>query len=242
MLDWIRQKISPAALPHVARLAGGEVRFAVPPHETLLQAALESGLDLLHHCTVGTCGTCRCRLLQGKVRPILDFSCTLSANELEAGYILACQTLLKTDIVIEAALDEAPAHSLEDYTGTVTSLCGARTAQDLSAKERLDALAHAWPTTFNFITILSLEPTGSAWPGRRGLVSDYLSDHEVGFALGKSHAYGCGPPGMFDAALVSLATAGVPAEHVHYDKLLDSRQLEASVLTEVCEPATGRKR
>lgn len=70
------------------------------------------------------------------------------------------------------------------------------------------------------------------------LVSDHLSDEEAGFPLHEAHAYLCGPPGMIDAALAQLAAAGVPTGYIHYDKFLDSRQLEASASTELSHTAT----
>lgn len=73
--------------------------------ENLLKAALESGLPWPHNCRVGSCGTCRCKLLSGKIKPLNDFSYVLSGEELDAGYILACQTMLKSDIEVEVQLD-----------------------------------------------------------------------------------------------------------------------------------------
>src|SRR5690606_37199371 len=80
--------------------------------ETVLQAALRSGLNFPYSCKVGGCATCKCRLLSGKVREFTDSSYVLSAEELEAGYILACQSLPKSDLVIEVGLAETPARQI----------------------------------------------------------------------------------------------------------------------------------
>ena len=91
------------------RLAGSGVEFEVGRNKTVLESALGSGLAFPHDCTVGTCGTCRSRLLSGKVDAITPFGYTLSREELEAGYILACQAVPESDLEIEVELVVAEA-------------------------------------------------------------------------------------------------------------------------------------
>jgi CDP-4-dehydro-6-deoxyglucose reductase len=86
--------------------------------EKLLTAALAAGLDWPHDCRVGSCGTCRCRLLQGKIKRLTDFSYTLDQAALGAGYILACQTRLASDIEVEVALGS----SAETHAGYIATL------------------------------------------------------------------------------------------------------------------------
>lgn len=79
--------------------------FYIPSGQTLLEAALANQVAFPHNCTVGTCGSCKCRLATGRVKAITDFGYTLSRQELEAGYILACQAV---------PLDEQTVVELED--------------------------------------------------------------------------------------------------------------------------------
>jgi p-cymene methyl-monooxygenase electron transfer component len=79
-------------------------KFAVASGETVLERALKDGLAYPHDCTVGTCGTCRTKLISGKVDAITPFSYTLSKEELAAGYILACQAVPKSDLVVEVEI------------------------------------------------------------------------------------------------------------------------------------------
>lgn len=79
---------------------GGE-RFAVDSGQTVLERALKEGLAYPHDCTVGTCGSCRTKLLAGQVEAITPFGYTLSKDELDAGYILACQAIPKSDLLLE---------------------------------------------------------------------------------------------------------------------------------------------
>jgi NAD(P)H-flavin reductase/ferredoxin/fatty-acid desaturase len=71
------------------------------PGETILQAALRSGLELPSNCRVGGCGTCKCRLQQGKVKELTETGYVLTAEEIDQGYILACQSVPRSDVRIE---------------------------------------------------------------------------------------------------------------------------------------------
>ena len=66
------------ALPRTVTVEPGGQSFAVAPGETVLERALKAGLAYPHDCTVGTCGTCRTKLVSGKVDAITPFSYTLS--------------------------------------------------------------------------------------------------------------------------------------------------------------------
>ncbi|HET9693237.1 MAG TPA: 2Fe-2S iron-sulfur cluster binding domain-containing protein [Steroidobacteraceae bacterium] len=66
--------------------------FAVEPGQTILQAALARGLPWPSRCRVGSCTTCRCRLLDGEVRALTDTSYVLSKEQLAERVILACQS------------------------------------------------------------------------------------------------------------------------------------------------------
>lgn len=66
--------------------------FAVEPGQTILQAALAQGLPWPSRCRVGSCTTCRCRLLEGEVRELTDTSYVLSRRQLDERYVLACQS------------------------------------------------------------------------------------------------------------------------------------------------------
>jgi p-cymene methyl-monooxygenase electron transfer component len=76
-------------------------RFELGSGETVLERALKEGIAYPHDCTVGTCGSCRSKLLSGRVDAITPFSYTLSKDELAAGYILACQAVARSDLVLE---------------------------------------------------------------------------------------------------------------------------------------------
>jgi len=88
---------------YAAKINGSQT-LTVKTGDNLLKAALEADLAWPHDCRVGSCGTCKCRLVEGKIKPLADFAYVLEGEELQNGYILACQTALKTDIEVEVEL------------------------------------------------------------------------------------------------------------------------------------------
>lgn len=71
--------------------------ITVEPLKTILQAAIDAGLDPPYSCRSGICTTCRAKLLSGKVK--MDEREGLSDAEIEEGYILTCQSHPLTDDV-----------------------------------------------------------------------------------------------------------------------------------------------
>jgi ring-1,2-phenylacetyl-CoA epoxidase subunit PaaE len=67
---------------------GSEYSFAVAPHQTILEAALDLDIDLPYSCQAGMCTACLGKCVSGKVT--LDEEDGLSAAELKAGYVLTC--------------------------------------------------------------------------------------------------------------------------------------------------------
>ncbi|QNE37269.1 1,2-phenylacetyl-CoA epoxidase subunit PaaE [Leifsonia shinshuensis] len=66
------------------------VTTPVDANESVLNAALRVRPDVPFACTGGVCGTCRARLLSGDVRMTENYA--LEPEELEAGYVLTCQS------------------------------------------------------------------------------------------------------------------------------------------------------
>lgn len=100
------------------RISGTEIDFEVGKNQTVLEAALAQGFEFPHDCTVGTCGSCRSKLLSGKVDAITPFGYTLSREELIAGYILSCQAVPQSDIEIAVDLEAAASHA-ETVSGRI---------------------------------------------------------------------------------------------------------------------------
>lgn len=89
-------RVEPAAVPD-AQEATVEVllngaRHSVPVHagETIIDAGLRAGLEMPYSCRGGMCCTCRAKVTEGEVR--MDTNYSLEPWELEAGYVLTCQS------------------------------------------------------------------------------------------------------------------------------------------------------
>lgn len=102
--------------------SGGQV--PVKAGDNLLKSALEAGLRWPHDCRVGSCGTCRCTLKQGKVKELSDFAYVLTQKELQSGMILACQAVLRSDVVVEVDLieDSAQPVGVTSHEGVIHSV------------------------------------------------------------------------------------------------------------------------
>lgn len=67
------------------------------PSESLLLEALETGqLPIIAACRSGICGSCKCRVTSGTVRS--HSQDTLTADEIAQGYVLACSTVIESDV------------------------------------------------------------------------------------------------------------------------------------------------
>jgi CDP-4-dehydro-6-deoxyglucose reductase len=74
-------------------------QFSAAPGQTLLQAALDAGVNLPFSCRAGHCGVCRARVVEGDVR--LDaFTPGLSDAQRADGHVLLCRSHAEADHVV----------------------------------------------------------------------------------------------------------------------------------------------
>ena len=71
--------------------------------ETVLDAAARAGVELPFSCRAGVCSTCRTKVIRGEVKMAQNYA--LEDWELEQGYVLACQSRVKTPL-LELDYDE----------------------------------------------------------------------------------------------------------------------------------------
>jgi len=82
-------------------LVPAERRFEVASDETILGAAIRTGIGLPYGCRDGACGSCKSRLLQGSVVHGPHQAKALSAQEEAAGLILPCCATPRSDCTLE---------------------------------------------------------------------------------------------------------------------------------------------
>jgi CDP-4-dehydro-6-deoxyglucose reductase len=118
LLAWLSQRLEPAAgqsaqpllaqenflrimTAHVQVKPSGR-EFFVDGNDSLLEAALRSGLSLDYGCSSGSCGKCRARVVSGQVQRTRHSDYALTAAEKNAGVVLMCCNTALTDLVVEA--------------------------------------------------------------------------------------------------------------------------------------------
>jgi len=82
--------------------------FFVDGADTILDAALRSGLALNYGCSNGNCGLCKARIVSGRVQKVRHQDYVLSEAEKQQGFTLLCSHTAVGDLVIEALESAEP--------------------------------------------------------------------------------------------------------------------------------------
>lgn len=99
----------PGLMGYRVRIEPSGHSFTALPEETLLEAALRSGINISYNCSNGTCGDCKAQLISGDIETIpADYR--FSLQEKNAGFVLLCSSRAASDLVIAAQ----EAHSSKD--------------------------------------------------------------------------------------------------------------------------------
>ncbi len=88
-----------ASLPTVT-FSASDKSAPLPPDKCILDVADEIGVEIDNSCRVGTCGTCRIKLLSGEVAMAVEDG--LEPGDKEKGIILACQAKSTGNVVVDA--------------------------------------------------------------------------------------------------------------------------------------------
>jgi CDP-4-dehydro-6-deoxyglucose reductase len=76
--------------------------FATQGSETILAAAIRTGVGLPYGCKDGACGSCKCKKLSGDVSHGAHSDKALTPEEEAAGYVLTCCATPHSDVVLES--------------------------------------------------------------------------------------------------------------------------------------------
>lgn len=83
------------------RLLPSGKEFSAEKTETVLEAALRSGIALKYNCNTGACGDCEGKVISGQVRAAIHHDFVLSETQKAQGTVLLCCTAAASDLELE---------------------------------------------------------------------------------------------------------------------------------------------
>ena len=131
-----------------------DVSFEVARDEAILAAAIRAGVGLPYGCRDGACGSCKSRLIEGRVLHGAHQHKALSLAEEDAGWILTCCATPQTDCVVQAR-----------------TVAGAGEYPPLKMPARVASLARPAPD----VTVMSLQlPANTTFKFRAGQYVEFI--------------------------------------------------------------------
>ncbi|MFN4021826.1 MAG: 2Fe-2S iron-sulfur cluster-binding protein [Hydrogenophilus thermoluteolus] len=114
-------------MTHTVQIANHpDATFTAAPDETVLDAALRSGLTVPYGCRDGACGACRARVVNGTVELKGVAPGVLSDDERAAGWTLLCRAYPRSDLTIEVRklrrADDLPIHKFPARVETIEKI------------------------------------------------------------------------------------------------------------------------
>ena len=97
----VRDSILRVMAAHVRVLPSGHDFFIDGP-DSILEAALRSGIPLNYGCSNGNCGLCKARVVSGQIKKIRHHDYVIPEALKSEGYVLLCSNTAVTDVEIEA--------------------------------------------------------------------------------------------------------------------------------------------
>ena len=87
-------------MPFKVKITNGD-EIIVDDGNTILESALDQGIDFPHGCRTGNCGACKSKKISGEIEmsPFSEFA--LDEEEEKQGLILACRSVPWSDCEIE---------------------------------------------------------------------------------------------------------------------------------------------
>ncbi|MCP4406206.1 MAG: 2Fe-2S iron-sulfur cluster binding domain-containing protein [Gammaproteobacteria bacterium] len=76
-------------------------QFVVEGQETVLEAAIRSGVALPYACSNGNCGQCKARIIEGEVQRARHQDYVFSLADRQQGFVLLCANSAISDLVLE---------------------------------------------------------------------------------------------------------------------------------------------
>jgi ferredoxin len=84
---------------HTIKILPKQIEFSASSDQTILDAAIEQGIELPHRCQIGACSSCLCKKVSGQVSYKLEPM--LTSSEMEQGWTFICLAQAESDVVID---------------------------------------------------------------------------------------------------------------------------------------------
>jgi toluene monooxygenase electron transfer component len=97
---------SPCKSAKIVSIVGRRGFFQKVYDDSILQAALRSGIGVRYECSSGGCGSCRIKVVSGETEDLWPDAPGLSHRDRRKKLHLACQTRAVSDVEIEMIVDE----------------------------------------------------------------------------------------------------------------------------------------
>ena len=88
-------------MPHQITIKPSDHSFTCPDGETVLAAAMAADLMIPYGCRNGACGTCKGRILEGRIDYGVHQASTLTEEDKQSGLALFCCAKPQSDLVVE---------------------------------------------------------------------------------------------------------------------------------------------
>lgn len=108
------------------------ISFTCDESDTIMRAALRSGIGFPYSCNVGACGNCRFQLLEGEVEHIQDNPPAWSERDEQRQRYLGCQARPKSDCRIKLRADDQYVTQTRPTAMTATLVSRANMTHDLA--------------------------------------------------------------------------------------------------------------
>lgn len=89
-------------MEHKITISNQQISFMAQENESILEAAIRSGVSLNYGCSSGTCGLCKAQVMHGEIQEIKPREYVIPEAEKLQQVILTCVCAAKNDIAIDA--------------------------------------------------------------------------------------------------------------------------------------------
>lgn len=94
-------------MSHQVKLKSANYSFTAESHESILDAAIRSGVPLNYGCSNGNCGLCKARVISGETKLLRPHDFVIREADKIHGDALMCSNACQSDVVIDAEVAES---------------------------------------------------------------------------------------------------------------------------------------